>query len=253
MSYFPPSSLTQSGSYNDLLNKPSLGTASTQNTNQFATAAQGTEAHTALQPSDIGTTAGKIPTVPVPMASMSSPVKATIDEITSMGGATWITTLGRKSALTNSITVTNSEKSVVNLAVPANSLRVGAVFHFRAFGNFSMLLNLTSTSKAQMRIGSVSLLGALAAVVTVNNAKGLSGSAPFMIEGDCTVKSIGSVGQLSGRLCMWGAIIAPFNDDISVPLAATINTTINNVLELTYLTTNAAASAVFDVAFVEGG
>lgn len=40
------------GSYTDLLNKPTLGTAAAANTTDFATAAQGTLADTALQPGD---------------------------------------------------------------------------------------------------------------------------------------------------------------------------------------------------------
>ena len=45
-----------SGSYNDLLNKPALGTAATTNTTDYATAAQGGKADTALQPAAIGVT-----------------------------------------------------------------------------------------------------------------------------------------------------------------------------------------------------
>lgn len=39
-----------------------------------------------LHSSALGTTTSKIPTVPVPMSSMSSPVKSTIDGITAVGG-----------------------------------------------------------------------------------------------------------------------------------------------------------------------
>ena len=44
------STVATSGSYNDLLNKPLLGTASTASTTDFATAAQGSLADTAIQP-----------------------------------------------------------------------------------------------------------------------------------------------------------------------------------------------------------
>ena len=46
--------LNFSGDYNDLTNKPTLGTAAAQDTSAFATAAQGLLASTALQPSGIG-------------------------------------------------------------------------------------------------------------------------------------------------------------------------------------------------------
>lgn len=45
-----------SGSYNDLSDKPTLGTAAAANTGDFATAAQGAKADTALQPAAIGVT-----------------------------------------------------------------------------------------------------------------------------------------------------------------------------------------------------
>lgn len=44
------------GSYNDLSDKPTLGTAAAANTGDFATAAQGAKADTALQPAAIGVT-----------------------------------------------------------------------------------------------------------------------------------------------------------------------------------------------------
>lgn len=46
-----------SGSYNDLSNKPALGTAAYASTSDFATAAQGGKADTAVQPADLATVA----------------------------------------------------------------------------------------------------------------------------------------------------------------------------------------------------
>ena len=46
-----------SGSYNDLSNKPTLGTAAAADTTDFATAAQGSKADTAVQPGDLATVA----------------------------------------------------------------------------------------------------------------------------------------------------------------------------------------------------
>lgn len=52
-SYGQLATVAYSGSYNDLLNTPTLGTAAAANTTDFATAAQGTKADTAVQPADI--------------------------------------------------------------------------------------------------------------------------------------------------------------------------------------------------------
>lgn len=157
------------------------------------------------------------------------------------------------SALTAPVSIANVEKSVVALTLAANSLRVGSTFKFRGHANFTMALNLISTSTAAVRIGPTSLLGTKPATVTVNNGKGKA-DAPFMVEGEVTVKSLGVVGTIVGWLALWGAAAAPFVDDIStLPVAVTVNTTIQNVIELTYVTTNVAAASVFDVAFVEGG
>lgn len=51
-----------------------------------------------------GTAVGNVPTVPVPMASMSNPVKATIDAITAQGGPTWIATLATQAYVAAQIT-----------------------------------------------------------------------------------------------------------------------------------------------------
>lgn len=50
-------SVATSGSYNDLLNKPTLGSAAVANVNDFATAAQGAKADTAVQPGTLATVA----------------------------------------------------------------------------------------------------------------------------------------------------------------------------------------------------
>ena len=47
------STVATSGSYPDLINKPTLGTAAAAATGDFATAAQGTTADSALQPADV--------------------------------------------------------------------------------------------------------------------------------------------------------------------------------------------------------
>lgn len=51
------STVATSGDYDDLINKPTLGTAAAANTTDFATAAQGSKADTAIQPSDLATVA----------------------------------------------------------------------------------------------------------------------------------------------------------------------------------------------------
>lgn len=50
-------SVATSGSYNDLSNKPTLGSAAAANTSDFATAAQGAKADTAVQPGTLATVA----------------------------------------------------------------------------------------------------------------------------------------------------------------------------------------------------
>lgn len=51
------STVATSGSYNDLSNKPTLGTAAAENVSAFATAAQGAKADTAVQPGALATVA----------------------------------------------------------------------------------------------------------------------------------------------------------------------------------------------------
>jgi hypothetical protein len=52
-----PDDMGFSGNYNDLTNKPTLGTASTKDTTFFATASQGSKADTAVQPGSLATVA----------------------------------------------------------------------------------------------------------------------------------------------------------------------------------------------------
>ena len=65
-----------SGNYDDLSNKPTLGTAAAQDVEAFATAAQGSKADTAVQPAALADKAdlvdGKVPTSQIPPAALSN-------------------------------------------------------------------------------------------------------------------------------------------------------------------------------------
>jgi hypothetical protein len=214
------------GEYADLDDKPTLGTASALNT-------------------------------PIPMSSISQPVKSTIDAINALGDSAAYHNASEfkryTAALISSLTVSNTEKSLVSLALPANSLKAGSFFRFRGHGVFSMALVQVSLSTCRVRIGPLSLVGSIAASVTVNNGR-VRVSAPFMVEGEITVRSIGALGSIGGWLAMWGAADAPFTDDITGnSVFVPFNSTVPNVLEITYATTNAAAMSVFDVALIDGG
>lgn len=70
------------GSYNDLSNKPALGTAAAANIGDFATAAQGAKADTALQPAAIGVTVqGYSAVLSGTTASFTTALKSKLDGI----------------------------------------------------------------------------------------------------------------------------------------------------------------------------
>lgn len=214
-----------SRNYNDLTNKPTLGTAAALNT-------------------------------PIPMSQISEPVKQTVDAVTALNDSaafhetaefatasalsshiSQTAVHGRYfSSLVTNISAGSIERQITGLTLPANSLHAGSTFRFRAHGNFTMTLVQPSLSTCNIRIGPVSLLGTIAAGVTVNNGKSKV-SAPFMVEGEVTVRSIGLLGTIGGWLAMWGAAAAPFTDDITtLSVYGLVNTTVQNVLEATYVT-----------------
>lgn len=80
-----------SGNYNDLTNRPTLGTAAAQNIAAFATAAQGALADTALQPGDALATESD-PTVPAWAKSATKPTYTAADVGARAG--TWVPAWG---------------------------------------------------------------------------------------------------------------------------------------------------------------
>lgn len=69
----------------------------------------------------IGTATGALPIVPVPMASMSNPVKATIDAITAQGGAAWVATIADSTDVANAVAAEATARSSAISALTAGS------------------------------------------------------------------------------------------------------------------------------------
>lgn len=70
---------------------------------------------------EIGTATGNIPQVPVPMASMSTPVKSTIDAITAKGGPTWIATLASAADVASAVAAEATARTAAIAVLTAGS------------------------------------------------------------------------------------------------------------------------------------
>ena len=98
-----------SGSYNDLVNKPSFGTAAYVNAADFATAAQGDLADTAVQPSDLATVAtsgnyndlNNKPTIPAAQVNADWNAKSGVAEILNKPNLATVATSGDYDDLSN--------------------------------------------------------------------------------------------------------------------------------------------------------
>lgn len=157
---------------------------------------------------------------------------------------------GLHAQLAGALTVANAEASVVALALPAGSLRVGSVLEFQVYG---LLTNTTaaSTSVLRLRLGATSLAGAIVASSTLTLGIVARTNIPFVINAAFTVRAIGPTGNAIGQLVV-SANTATALGNATGPVTAVVavNTAVATLAELTMVSGAATTTWVVHAAKV---
>lgn len=133
---------------------------------------------------------------------------------------------------------------MLSYTVPANSLVAGSIY--RVSGYASRTGNSNTTSTFRLRVGTTTLTGSIVSSVTI----GQSGTpSPLFVEMMFTVQTVGSSGTSGTGAAR--SIYASTTLDNTVAGGLAVNTTVDNLLELTAVTANSGNSFVFNAAAIQ--
>jgi hypothetical protein len=153
-------------------------------------------------------------------------------------------------ALTSTVTISNTNTSVLSLSIPANTLKVGDVIEVYGHGRFNSSAT-ASTDKLSVTLGTGS--GVSNPIVTTtgySNGATSRTNMPAMFQGLLVVRAVGSSASIMGEI-MQQRHVASVNVPTATSAALTFNSTVNNLVSLTYLSGNSVASMSFETAFIK--
>lgn len=149
-----------------------------------------------------------------------------------------------RAVLNSSVAIAASETVITSLTIPANWLTTTSVILFRCANEQSGTNAATPTFS--LRIGPNTLTGAAVASMT-----GLAGTSALdgVWAGHAVVYTLGSSGTMLGEVCQIKNSSAVAGNMLGV--AATVDTTVANLCELTFASGNAANTYTFRCAYIE--
>jgi len=161
-------------------------------------------------------------------------------------------------SISSAVAIANTETQVVGLTIAAGTLTVGSTYRIRAAGVYTSGVT-PGTGTWRIRIGTTTLTGNIACSVAPAQIASLT-NAPFTFEALVTVRAIGAAGTIIGECWVGGAPASGANHSFSngtiqVPIVGSattatvaVDTTVAEILELTYISGNAGTTATFHVA-----
>lgn len=144
-------------------------------------------------------------------------------------------------SLTGDVTIANTETVVISAIIPANFFLVGTTFAVLAFGAFTFA---AGTSNWRIRVGPTTLTGN----VVVNPSSVNSANSNVSCVGQVTCRSVGGAGTVTGNLIIHSRLGWAVNPIAGAGAVVALDTTVQNRIELTYISGAAGANIVWNTA-----
>lgn len=154
-------------------------------------------------------------------------------------------------SITGAVAIANTETVVASASI-ASGLVAGSTFAVRAYGRLTSGAT-GGSSIFRFRIGPTTLTGNIAATLTIVNADSVT-DAPFKLEMLVTVRSSGGAGTVIGNASVSGGITGAFTaiaDVSAISATVAVDTTVTNLVEVTYISGNAGTTATFENVAIE--
>lgn len=149
--------------------------------------------------------------------------------------------------------ISNTQTQIVGLDIPADQLQAGSTYRIVAFGTAANSSGADRQLTLRVRIGTTTLTGNIAGSRTPdikNTASGEGWTCEFLF----TVRTGGASGTCIANGYTMGGTSMPLNTNAFVSnetSTVAVDTTVDNVLELTAVTANASASINVRQALIE--
>jgi hypothetical protein len=165
--------------------------------------------------------------------------------------ASTVTLNGVASIAAASSAVANTETQIVGGTLAANSVAAGTTFLITAAG-----VGTTSSSPGsgtfRVRLGPTTLTGNIGTSVAAAFTASITAQ-PFTLQATVTIRTAGQAGTVIGEMNVLGSnvttgLTAALNNLSTTTAAVAIDTTVANVLELTFISGAGTASCTFHVA-----
>ena len=151
------------------------------------------------------------------------------------------------SRTTSTGAIANTEAVVISATIPAGTLQAGDTFQIIA-GGVHTNDTLSAVGTYQIRIGPTTLTGAIAAAGTLAYGAAPRTNVEFVLTASVTIRSTGASGTAIGALGT--TFIVAANTNGAVTSAVTVDTTVANLIELTYSSGNAGSSETYTTASI---
>jgi hypothetical protein len=158
---------------------------------------------------------------------------------------------------TASVAIANTETQVIGYTVPAGSAIAGTTYRLFCAGVFTSGATSGVVSVVRVRIGATTLTGAIP--TSISPGAGINqAAAPFTFEALVTFRTVGAGGTIIGTITFLSLnvdqTLNAFGGGIGQAVATAtvaVDTTAARILELTYISGNAASTATFHLATIE--
>jgi hypothetical protein len=170
-------------------------------------------------------------------ADPTYPAWLLVEDITGTPSSTLQPSVSRSTT----VSIANTETQILSMPLPANTLRVGAVYRIKVAGLWTNTTT-TVTSVIRVRVGSTTLTGNIAAGISMAGGNQARTNIPFVFDAMVTVLSIGAGGTIFGVVSpTLGNVVAPV---LSAPVTAAVavDTTAAKLIEMTYISGGASTS-----------
>lgn len=168
------------------------------------------------------------------------------DPITAAWGASVANLLNANTARTSSSgSITTSQTQVIGLTVPANALVAGSTYRLEGWGVCTS--SAANVVTFRVRVGTTTLTGNIAGS-RAPTATTTASSDGFKVEALFTVRTAGASGTCVAQVAHLGQSAQPFSAPTTVSptnSTVTVDTTVQNILELTAVTAAGTTSVTF--------
>jgi Head domain of trimeric autotransporter adhesin len=187
-------------------------------------------------------------------ALMPNNISGTSGQVLTSNGAGVAPTWGNASRLlakrtTPTAAIANTETQVLGTNIPANTLGVGDIIRVTAYG-IQTNSSAASTSIYRFRIGTTTLTGVIPASSTWVNGVVAKTNTLFEVRGDILVTAIGASGTVIGQLNVDKGF-ASATTPVGTTAAVTINTTVANIAEFTFISGATTTTNTFHTTTIE--